>query len=122
MIIFIIKDTERTEEAIREALFEKRTIAWFGDNLAGKEEFLKAFFRAAVKINFIGETGNEKKYALKNFSDIPYFLVAENGREIVIPAMGENLITIPSNTEKYFYVRNLFIGGTKNLTVEINSK
>jgi hypothetical protein len=114
--------TERTEDAIREALFENRTIAWFGNTLAGKEEFLTAFFHAAVKINFIEETGNEKKYALKNSSDVPYFLVAENGREFVIPALGENLITISSNTGKYFNVLNLLTSSSKNLKVEINSK
>jgi len=113
---------ERTEDAIREALFANRTIAWFGNYLAGKEEFLKVFFHTAVKINFIEETGNEKKYALINNSEVPYFLIAENGREIVIPALGENFITIPSNTGKYVNVRNLLVGGSKNLKVEINSK
>jgi len=118
----LVLATERTEDAIREALFANRTIAWFGNYLAGKEEFLTAFFHAAVKINFIEETSNEKKFALKNSSDVPCFLVAENGREFAIPALGENFITIPSNTGKYFNVRNLLVGGSKNLKVEINSK
>lgn len=118
----LVLASERTEDAIREALFANRTIAWFGDNLAGKEEFLKAFFHAAVKINFIEKTGNGEKYALKNSSDVPYFLIAENGREIVIPALGEILVTIHSNAEKYFNVQNLLISGSKNLKVEINSK
>jgi len=36
---------ERTEKVVREALFANRTIAWFGDNLAAKEEYLKLFLK-----------------------------------------------------------------------------
>ena len=49
-------------------------------------------------------------------------LVAQNGHEFVIPVLGENLITISSNTGKFFNVLNLLTSGSKNLKVEINSK
>ena len=118
----LVLATDRTEDAIREALFANRTIAWFGNNLAGKEEFLTAFFHAAVKINFIEEAGNGEKYVFKNSSDVPYFLIAENGREFYIPAMGESIISNSLEVDKYYTIKNLFIGARENLKVEINSK
>lgn len=116
----LVLATQRTEEAIREALFANRTIAWFGNYLAGKEEYLKAFFYASVKIGFIGESQNGKSYSVKNHSDVPYYLEDENGDEFFIPAMGENIITSSSQTGKYFKVRNLFIRGRENLKIGIS--
>jgi 3',5'-nucleoside bisphosphate phosphatase len=116
----LVLATERTEDAIREALFANRTIAWFGHYLAGKEEYLKAFFYASVKICSTGESQNGKSYSVKNFSDVPFYLEDENGREFFIPAMGENIITNFSKTGKYYKVRNLFIKGHENLKIEIS--
>ena len=116
----LVLATESTEEAIREALFENRTIAWFGNNLAGKEKYLKAFFHASVKIRFTGESQKKKSYSVKNYSDVPYYLENENGREFLIPAMGENIITSSLETGKYFKIKNLFIRGRENLKIEIN--
>jgi len=56
---------ERTVEAIREALFANRTIAWFDESLAGKKEYLKAFFEESVETNFYEQTKNGKNYILK---------------------------------------------------------
>ena len=38
----------RSLESLKEALFANRTLAWFDNKLAGKEEFLKAFFQIQI--------------------------------------------------------------------------
>ncbi|MDX8338617.1 hypothetical protein SLH46_05455 [Draconibacterium sp. IB214405] len=109
---------ERTEESIREALFANRTIAYFGNNLAGKEEFLKAFFEAAVEISCFKEKGKEKSYSIKNTSDVPFFLSSED-KSFTIPANGETILMIKNDAENMYAIKNLFIKGTENLQVSL---
>ncbi|HCC85901.1 MAG TPA: hypothetical protein DEQ06_04790 [Porphyromonadaceae bacterium] len=47
----LVMASERTPEAIREALDAGRTVAWAGKYLAGKEEHLRALFRACVELS-----------------------------------------------------------------------
>jgi len=110
---------ERTKEAVREALFNNRTIAWFGNNLAGKEQYLSAFFEAAVSIKYYDKTNQGNKYIVKNASDVPFILVSEC-LSFTIPAYGETLLNVPKNCKNTFKIKNLFIKGTENLTVSID--
>ncbi len=40
----LVLSKDRTEEGIREALFDRRTLIWFYDTLMGKEDLLQKFF------------------------------------------------------------------------------
>lgn len=113
---------ERTQEAIREALFANRTIAWFGNNLAGKEEYLKAFFENAITAKFYDETSKGKNYILKNNTDISFKLNNRSGISFTIPANGETIVTLPFDIKNEFQVKNLFIRGTENLIIPLNLK
>ena len=108
---------ERSEEAIKKALFAKRTATWFGNNLAGKKEFLSAIFEKAVHIELINKTPEGKKFVISNNSDIP-FILSSLKNSFTIPANGETLVTLIEN-EQTFTVKNLFIKGTENLVVSI---
>ena len=110
--------TEKTEEALREALFAKRTLAYFGNNLAGKEQFLNAFFEASVSVEFYDEMSRGKNYIIKNISDVPFFLSAEK-LNFTIPAQGETMVTIPNEMDANFRISNLFVKGTENLSVKL---
>lgn len=67
---------ENTEEAIREALLQRRTLAYSGGDLIGEERWLTAFLNAAVECRFVKESqdGNSHTYILTNHSSIPYSL------------------------------------------------
>jgi len=116
----LVLASERTEEAVREALFANRTIAWFGDNLAGKEEYLNAFFRESVTVNYYGETRNGKNYIIKNSSDVPFKMEMEKGPKFTIPATGETIVTIPKSGKNAFTISNLIIKGAENLEVTLD--
>jgi len=116
----LVLASERTEEAVREALFANRTIAWFGDNLAGKEEYLNAFFRESVTVNYYGETRNGKNYIIKNSSDVPFKMEMEKGSKFTIPATGETIVTIPKSGKNAFTISNLIIKGAENLEVTLD--
>jgi predicted metal-dependent phosphoesterase TrpH len=67
---------EATEEGIKKALFEKRTVAFFNNYLAGKEEYLEAIFHGSVEIipkDFTKDDG-KKLYLLRNNSDLDFIL------------------------------------------------
>jgi len=118
MTLVLAKD--RTEESIREAMFDNRTVAWFGNNMAGKEEYLNAIFEAAVDIRYYNETRRGKNFIIKNNSDVPFFLISEEGQNFNIPANGETMITITKENTNKFEVKNLFVKGTENLEISLN--
>jgi len=113
----LVLTEELSERGIKDALFAKRTIAWFGDFLAGKEEHLKAFFMASVSAKLFEENNRGQVYSLKNDSDIPFTLKAPDGYKISLPANSEIIATIPQNTVSNFEVANLLIGSHKKLNI-----
>lgn len=108
---------KRTEESVREALFAGRTVAWFGNFLAGSEELLSAIFKASVEAKFIEETKKVKIYEVKNLSDVAFQLVSADGTQLKIPANCETRVNIPLNNDLHFEVTNLLITATKNLNI-----
>jgi predicted metal-dependent phosphoesterase TrpH len=100
--------TDRTEEAIREALDAKRTAALFFGNLVGAEEYLSKMLAASLKTRRI----SEKKIEVTNVSDITYKMKAGNTLYI-FPAGKAAMVTVPTDE---LTVLNCFIGFEKNLT------
>lgn len=79
--ITLIFAKERTEESIKKALFERRTVVWFDDILIGRENMLKPLIEASVKIEEEAEyietwSGITKVLSVKftNTSDASYLL------------------------------------------------
>jgi len=67
---------ERSEAAIREALFAGRCAAWWGDEVAGKEEYLRELFNRAVEFGkpyFVDEDG-DAWLEVRNSSDLTFVI------------------------------------------------
>lgn len=83
---------ERSLDALKEAMFAGRTLVWFRDILAGKEEYAKPFFYGCISV---GKPfyQNEKSimFEVTNKSDIPFYL--KNG-----PLNSPAIITLAANT------------------------
>ncbi len=105
---------ERSIESIREALFAKRSIAYFNGELAGKPEHLKGLLKASLKIRII----NEKRAEITNVSDIAY-RATDGGNLYVFPAQKTVSLTIPAS-ETVFTVENCHIGDGEKLTVTVS--
>ncbi|MEA4979755.1 MAG: PHP domain-containing protein [Petrimonas sp.] len=105
---------ERSIESIKEALFAKRSIAYFDGELVGKPEHLKGLLKASVKIRVI----NEKQAEVTNVSDITYRATA-GGNLYVLPAQKTILLTIPG-PETVFIVENCYTGNGEKLTVTVS--
>jgi hypothetical protein len=112
--ITLVLAKERTVESIREAMFAKRTIAWAGGLLWGREPWLPALFQASVVVKTITPGVLE----LTNISSLPVSVtvggaVVELPKDIshqVYRAEGVNQIT----------VANWMIGMNKPLEININ--
>jgi len=113
----LVLASENTEAALKEALFAGRTIAWFGNFLAGKEEFLSSFFNASIKSALVSEK-NRNIYRVTNSSDVPFVLKSVDGTRFTIAAYSESTIEIPIANKGVFEVSNLIIRSNKKLTVK----
>jgi len=93
-----------TQEAIYEALMERRTAIYFNEQIIGEEKYLKEIFENALEIN-VERTGNIALIRVKNNSELP-FLLKKTGnhdvrivyfRDFKIVPHGEHTITVKLN-------------------------
>lgn len=119
MTLVFAKD--RSLESIKEALFANRTLAYFDNKLAGKEEFLKAFFKASVIIKPTGITNRKKHelFEISNTSTVPFNLETKKGELLTIPAEASLIMPLNSEEFKEITVKNLFTGSETNLKVNL---
>lgn len=134
----LVFSRDRSEDGIREALFSRRTVAWYDNSLAGNADLLKQLFFASVKIRpFAGNlrNGETRRIELINQSDIDFEL------EMVQPGIGFDatsaltvkahrisVITLSGNSDEveqsaalniYYQIKNMKVSSTNNLVVTL---
>lgn len=107
----LVLATERSEAGIREALFDKRSIAFFDGQLAGKAEHLKGLLKASLQIRLI----DDKYVEVTNNSDITYRATG-GGKAYLFPAGKTVRMAIPS-ADTAFTVQNCHTGKDSKLVV-----
>ncbi len=97
--ITLVFAEERTADAIREALFAKRTIAWVGNRLIGREEHLRPMFEACLVIHKPHHINGNRVYVqMTNNCDLDIELkrIGDIGpKAISIPANSTQMIRFP---------------------------
>jgi hypothetical protein len=117
---------EKSVEALKEALVEGRTAVWYGDQLIGREQYLRAIFEKSVEV---GTPYREYRGAVwvevKNGSDIDMDL-EKTGRlgpkTLMLPANTTTLLKTSvgrDTTELTYLVRNFRIAPDKELPVSL---
>lgn len=93
---------ERTVPALREALFQGRTLIWSGNLLAGRREWLEPFVAACLQLDPPHLRDSKRVVAeLRNVSDVPLELVRLEGTgpaTISVPAGRSVLVRIAAPT------------------------
>ena len=110
--ITLVFATKKSEEAVKEALFARRTIALSEDNvMSGPEDLSRDFLMACLSV-ITEENGT---ITLKNKSEIPFVFDHKNTDLHTLPALGE--LTLPIMNDNIWTVKNVWIDKTKNLVL-----
>lgn len=116
---------ERTQDALKEAMFARRTVAYFGNSLAGKEDLLRPLFKAAIIVHepFM-ETDKQIYLELENKTDLDFSLEAtEEGIPATIQIPAHSIASVRVNKEALtklnYKVNNMMIGSDKFLEVKL---
>ena len=116
---------EKTMESLKEAMFQKRTVAWFSKYVTGKEVLLNELFHKSVSFNKLAEKDTKGRMLIevKNNSDfifemkpekegLPSIILQPNSSEII--RVGKEKMAV---TEVKYRIENWFVHAEKNLII-----
>jgi histidinol phosphatase-like PHP family hydrolase len=109
----LILAENRTENAIREAFFARRTIGWAAGMILGRPQWVEQLFNACV-----GIAKNNGSLQLTNRSDIPCQIQIGNKIHELKPK--SELVLTDNSVAKKLTVANWLIGTAKPLEISIN--
>lgn len=89
----LIFATERSPEAIKEALFQRRTAVWFDNTLVGAAEFLSPLIEASLEVSRSSKKLVER-LSIHNHSDASYIL--ENRSDFLLHNQA-SVFTVPAH-------------------------
>ena len=115
---------EKTSQAIKEAMFNRQTVAFFAGMLAGPQFWLEKIFFESIKISkpFNVRRNGSASVNITNLTDIPINLLDGQGRKFILEA--QTSLVIPINNPKRlkelpFTVTNFLTGTHENLKVNL---
>lgn len=122
----IIFAKECTEEMVKDALLNRRTIVYSGGDLIGEEEWLSEFLNASIECQFVKESskGDSRTYTFTNISSYPYRLRVGGTVHVLEPF---KTLTIPFGKDKktgkllkpVCRVENMWCADYQHPTIEI---
>jgi len=121
----LVLANERSHDALKEAMFSGRTMVWFRDNLAGKEEYVKPFFYKCISVAKPYYQNDRSIYfEVTNNSDIPFFLVNGPKDAPASITLAANAVTRVVLSKKFtgslvYEVSNIMTGEKEVLRIEL---
>jgi 3',5'-nucleoside bisphosphate phosphatase len=116
---------ERSQISLKEALLAGRTLVWFRDILAGKEEFAKPFFYRCISIGKqYYEDDDNIYFEVANKSDIPFYLIngikdAPHELNLAANSVTRVVVSKKAKTPLAYDVRNILTGEKEVLKIEL---
>jgi len=107
----------RTPEAIYEALMERRTAVYHGDNIIGEEKYLKQMFENALQWSMV-KNGNNVEVTVKNNSDLPFHMKTANLDPRLVVSVYSFTITPKGTYTLTVSLLEGITGGDLNFSVE----
>ncbi len=106
--------TERSEAAIKEALFAGRCIAVAEkDILAGPKDLTNRFVKACLEV----QVSNNGDIFLTNRSDLPFIFMSSNQKEYLLPKSGT--VNLPKQNENVWTIKNVLVDNNNYLTLTL---
>ena len=115
----------RNHDSLKEAMFAGRTMVYFRDMLAGKEEYAKPFFYQCISVSKpFYQNDKSQFFEVTNNSDIPFYLingVANAPASVTLAANSVTRIVLSKKvTVPLIYdVRNVLTGENEILRIEL---
>lgn len=135
--VTLVFASDRSSDAIREALFDQRSAVYYGNTIIGKEQFLAEIFNASIEIVDVPMVieNKDRLILIKNTSDVDYELVLSEPVEglrvedkytvyanrtsiLKIKMLSESVINAPG-INIGFQVMNLITGPDSHLHVDL---
>jgi 3',5'-nucleoside bisphosphate phosphatase len=116
---------ERTHDALKEAMFARRTLAYFRNIIAGREEYAKPFFYQCISVGKpYYQDDKNVFFEVTNRSDVPFYLVngkPDSPQSITIAANGITRVVVSKKvTSPLVYdVKNVLTGENEVLKIEL---
>jgi hypothetical protein len=107
---------DKTPEAVREALFARRTVALFGELMVGSESNLRSLIEACLPYTVESVNGNTATVQVSNVSDLTFTLRLQNK---LIKVMGGAKVKIKVNLEEKIVFPCAFITDNRQLEIEV---
>ena len=95
----LILAEERTEESIRKALDEHRTIAYHANLLIGRHKLLADLFKACVSVELVEVGSKNLKVKVTNHSSLPFSLRWEGKKEGAVYGLSSTIIYVRKGTK-----------------------
>ena len=117
MTLILAKD--KSLESLREALEQRRTIAFGFNTLCGSEELLKDFFKACVKVTKIDDTS----VLLTNVTSVTYKLQQGKGRIISFDPFTSIVANVSKDSGTVSYtIVNMWTGVDSHPVIELKAE
>lgn len=111
---------ENTLEALRDALEQRRTLAYSYGMIAGEESLLKDFFNASVSCRVLQNNDNgSKRVALTNNSSLSYYLRFGDANPVVLAPFTTLRLTTDKNGALEFVVENMWMSEKGHPTIKL---
>lgn len=105
---------ECSAEAVKEALTERRTLAYSAGNIIGDQTLLKELFKASVRVSIVATSSKgDRTVAITNLSSVPYEL--RRGKSIItLGAFQTTTITVAPEKNIAFSIMNMWCSTEKS--------
>jgi hypothetical protein len=116
---------ERTHDSLKEAMFAGRTMVYFQDMLAGKEEYAKPFFYQSITVSKpFYQNDKTIFFEVKNKSDVTFYLINGIANAPASITLAANSVTRVAVSKKVtapllYDVKNIITGENKVLKIEL---
>jgi predicted metal-dependent phosphoesterase TrpH len=113
---------EMTVNSVREAMLERRTVAWFNGHLAGSAALLGKLAAGSLRFEKLDTAGGKARYLVSNHTDLPFRIQGLNkewNKKLELGPRSEAIITVPGRVGLLrLEFTNWHTGMTENLVWE----
>ncbi|MBO7764572.1 MAG: hypothetical protein J6S16_06500, partial [Bacteroidales bacterium] len=99
---------EKSQEAVKEALLEGRTIAYTDNKFMSTEEYLVALFDACVEVQMSLQGDKKNTYICTNKSSFPFVFEVNGGGQKTLPPFSTITFSIPSRMAPVLTILNMW--------------